>query len=154
MKNIIIFCAFFTFIQMGFSQKLEIKNGGVYTETGQKLSHKEIKQKLAVYPEALKNYRRSRTKAVTAIFSSGLGGACFGINIAQLIKGHQITWQASAVGAWFIGGALVLAGGANRKARKAIDLYNSNQTAYIPPQNQRELKLHITGNGVGLAFHF
>lgn len=140
------------------SQTIETKKvfgGYKYSQNGQDLSMDELSTQLNTNEESAQLMKKAKSQSTIASILSGAGGALVGYPVGTAIGGGEANWVLAGVGAGIIAVALPLSASANKKAKHAVEIYNTgNKTkednvVYIP-------KLFVVSNpsGMGLALMF
>jgi len=131
----------------------KVKGGYQYLMDGKVLTLPELESLLNKNTESSELYKSAKeTNGFLSVLSYA-GGFLVGYPIGQAIGGGEALWELAAVGAGLIVIAIPIANGVTKKMNKAVQIYNSG----IQPTSfwdDKELKLQLTGNGVGLAFRF
>jgi len=119
---------------------------------GKIISPKEIKSLYNDYPDALKEYKKSRLLFGISIPLAAVGGGFLGYGLATSIGGQDVE-----PGVWIVGGsftalAIIYAAVSGSKVKSSVKIYNrsvkySNNTSYL------NIKFGITNNGLGLVLN-
>ena len=162
MKKILLLCLALSF-QSAFSQ---------VSMSGNKLMKDGQTYKISKYNEVFKNtealsyFKKARTNNTVGTIFAGVGGGVLGVGIARALSGGQTTvningqpqvikqdksaaWTAVGIGAGIVGIGIPFALAAKKNADKAIQLENSESTAFQP-----YFKVETAGNGLALSYHF
>jgi len=131
----------------------KVFGGYQYLQNGKILTLPQLENLMKTNAEASKIFKSVKTTNVFLSILSYSGGFCVGYPIGQAIGGGDPIWEMAAVGAGLIIIAIPIANGLTKKMNKAVDVYNGGirSTSFW---DDKELKLQITGNGVGLALRF
>lgn len=131
------------------------KRGGGYQFylREKKLNSKELKQALKPDVQASGALRSARFSATMASVFGYAGGFMIGWPLGTALAGGKPVWALAGAGAGLIAISVPFGISANKKARKAVDIYN---TAHAPDalRNRNELRFTTTGNGAGLVLSF
>ena len=95
----------------------------------------------------------SESTYTLATIMGGVGGFMVGWPIGTAIGGGEPNWIMAGIGAGLIVVAIPLSQNYNKKAKQAVDTYNIGlMTSSL--WDKSELRLSMTGNGVGLTLRF
>ena len=103
--------------------------------------------------QAYKEIKSAQSTYTMAMIFGYAGGFMVGWPIGTAIGGGDPNWVMAGIGAGLIVVAIPLSQNFNKKAKTAVDTYNEG----LQPSsfwNKRELKLSMTGNGVGLTLRY
>jgi len=117
-----------------------------------KLSNARLKEIMTVNPAALAELKKARTNQAFSTLFAGVGGALIGIPLGTLAGGGDPVWSLAAIGGGLVIIAIPFETGFTRKARNAINMYNSGagKTSGLNPQ----LRVGFTSNGMGISVSF
>ncbi|WP_299458615.1 hypothetical protein [uncultured Microscilla sp.] len=125
---------------------------GYFLQNGKKLNRIKITGIMMNTPEAYKHLKASFADANVATFFATLGGGLIGWPLGTALAGGKPLWALAGVG---VGMALIsipIYASANKKAAQAAKIYNqrlgTNQITGM------RLRLHFSGNGIGLRLKF
>lgn len=128
-----------------------IKSFGTYQfyQGENRLTMKQLTTKLKPNEQAYKELRSAKAVYTTAMIFSYAGGFMVGWPIGTAIGGGEPNWALAGIGAALIVVTITLNQNFNKKAKQAVDTYNSGlgKSAFW---DKTELKLSMTGNGIGL----
>lgn len=84
---------------------------------------------------------------------AGAGGFCIGYPLGTAMGGGEPNWTMAGIGAGLVLIAIPISISFNKRALKAVNIYNQDfrETSFW---EDKELKLSLTGNGVGLKLIF
>ena len=158
MKNLLITMSV-TLVSTIFcqAQKIEIdKVGGghKFTQNGVVLTIDNLSSKVASNEESLRLINKAKSSATFATILGYAGGGLIGWPIGTAIGGGKANWGIAGIGAGLLAIAFPIAGGADKKAKQAVELYNAslNPTSYF--QSKPELNVVANANGIGLSMRF
>ncbi len=99
--------------------------------------------------QATKQLRSAKTVQVTASVIGFAGGFMVGYPLGTALVGGEPNWVLASVGAGLIVVSFTLNHSAKNKTKQAVNTYNKglNTSSFW---NNSELKLSMTGNGIGL----
>lgn len=157
MNKLILLLFLFT-AQIGFSQNdvplIERKGNLVqnrYFILGQEVTERQIAKKMKPYETAHKMMKSSRRWAFTSAVIAGFGAGAFMPTFFD--PSPEITVPLLITGISLIAIAVPIKIMANRKADKAIELYNSRQLmGNLKPKPTLNLTLNQLGLGIKLKF--
>jgi hypothetical protein len=136
-----------------YSQEITMQ-GHKYFVNGQQISSREVKEKLASNPEALKLFKCGKNQASTGGLFIGLGVA---FTVADLVKGlvsdEKYPGAATYIGVSSLVVSVPILIGKNKKMRQGIELYN-NGLKNTGDNEDIELNIISNQNGYGLQFRF
>lgn len=147
-----------SFVTLCLGQTLEMKKnffGDVYLKDGERISKQELKSILEPNNTAYELYRKSRsTRTLGDIIAFG-GGFMIGIPLGQSIANSpDPNWTLGGVGLGIsILGAVISKNG-DKKAREAIEYYNSSKSSTSAYRFEPEFKIIANGYGLGLSMDF
>ena len=139
------------------AQKIEMKKifgGYQYTQNGNRMTMGKLVKTMDANSDALKFIKKAKSNNVFASILGGAGGALIGFPIGTAIGGGDANWTLAGIGAGLVAIGIPISSGANKNAKKAVELYNSslNSTAYY--EFKPEFKIVANGNGIGLSMNF
>ena len=130
------------------------KFGGYqFYEEGRLMNMTRLKSTLSKDRQAFSEFKSARTANGIATVLVGAGGALIGWPIGAAIGGGDPQWAMLGAGVGLVGISIPFGIKANKKFKKAVDLYNVNSgnTSYKPSV---EFRIGSTGKGVGLVMSF
>lgn len=143
-------------ITAALSDTIQIRKrgGGYQFYLGEnKLNSKELKQALKSNAPASGELRAARFSAAMASVFGYAGGFMIGLPLGTALGGGKPVWALAGAGAGLIAVSIPFSVNANKKARRAVNAYN---TARSPGAYRKgsELRFKTTGNSAGLALLF
>ena len=154
-----IFTLIFTLATMTFcnAQKIEIEKvfgGYKYTQNENQMTMKDLVKTMESNQQAFDLIKKAQTNNNLSSIIGFAGGGLIGWPIGTAIGGGDANWTLAGIGAGLVAIWLPVSSSANKKAKQAVELYNSsfNSTSfyYFKPQ----FKVVANGNGIGLSMHF
>ncbi len=149
----------FAFAAMTFcnAQKIEmtkIFGGYKFTQDGTPLNRRDLVKTMQPNQEAFDLIKKSQSNNTLASIFSFVGGGLIGWPIGTAIGGGEPNWTLAGVGAGLIVISIPISSNAGKKAKQAVELYNSSlsQTSYN--ENKPKLKLVANGHGIGISMNF
>ncbi len=145
----------FTFGQTA-SDSISMKKvfGGYQFYQGeQKLNMNQLINTMKPNEQAYKQIKSAQSTYTMAMILSYAGGFMVGWPLGTAIGGGEPNWAMAGIGAGLIVVAIPISQNFNKKAKQAVETYNGGlQTSSFWDKN--ELKLSLTGNGIGLTLNF
>ena len=156
-KTILTLILAFVTLTFCNAQKIEMEKvfgGYKYTQNGKQMKMGDLVNTMQSNANALEFIKKARTNNTFASILGGAGGALIGFPIGQSIGGGDANWTLAGVGAGLIVVAIPISSSANKKAKQAVELYNSslNSTSYY--EFKPEFQIIANGNGIGLTMNF
>ncbi|MFD0860653.1 hypothetical protein ACFQ1M_00420 [Sungkyunkwania multivorans] len=139
------------------AQKIEMEKGFggyKYTQNGTRLTMGQVVAAVQSNPEAYNLIKKAQSKKTTASLMSLVGGALIGWPIGASIGGGDPNWTLAGVGAGFVAVSIPIASGGNKKAKQAVELYNSSLDSASNISFRPEFKIVANANGIGLSVNF
>lgn len=158
MKNLLITTTIaFLFTTFCLVQKIDIEKvggGHKFTQNGQVMTMDNLSSKMASNEESLRLINKAKSSATFATILGYAGGGLIGWPVGTAIGGGKANWGIAGIGAGLLAIAFPIAGGADKKTKQAVELYNAslNPTSYI--QYRSELNVVANANGIGLSMSF
>ncbi len=139
------------------AQKIEMEKvfgGYKYTQNGKEMKMGDLVNTMQSNANALGFIKKARTNNTIASILGGAGGALIGFPIGQSLGGGDANWTLAGIGAGLIVVAIPISSSANKKAKQAVELYNSslNLTSYY--QFKPEFQIIANAKGIGLTMNF
>lgn len=131
----------------------KVFGGYMYMQDGKILTLPQIESLLQSNAESAKLFKSAKSTGILLSILSYSGGFLVGYPLGQALGGGEPIWEMAAVGAGLIGIAIPIASGVTKKMNRAVDAYN-NALPSTSFWDDKELKIQMTGNGVGLALRF
>lgn len=103
--------------------------------------------------QAYQQMKAAQATNTLATIIGGVGGFMVGWPIGTAIGGGEPNWTMAGIGAGLIVVSIPITQSFNKKAKQAVETYNGGlQTSSFWDKN--ELKLSLTGSGIGLTLNF
>ena len=145
----------FTFGQT-VSDSISMKKvfGGYQFYQGEKrLNMNKLVNTMKPNEQAYKQIKSAQSTYTMAMIFSYAGGFMIGWPLGTAIGGGEPNWAMAGIGAGLIVVSIPISQSFNKKAKQAVETFNGGlQTSSFWDKN--ELKLSITGNGIGLTLNF
>ena len=128
--------------------------GGYFFYQGdKKLKLNQLAYKMKSNDQAFKQIQSAQGTYGLAAVIGGVGGFMVGWPIGTAIGGGDPNWTLAGIGAGLIIVSIPITHSFNKKAKQAIDTYNSGlHTSSF--WEESELKFSVAGNAVGLRLSF
>lgn len=128
--------------------------GGYQFYQGEKLLNmNQLVKAIQPNEQAYKQIKSAKSTYTMAMVLSYAGGFMIGWPIGTALGGGEPNWTMAGIGAGLVAVTIPISQSFNKKAKLAVDTYNGKlQTSSI--SDKSELKLSLTGNGIGLTFRF
>lgn len=158
MKNILITMIIaFASTTFCLAQKIDIEKvggGHKFSQNGVVLTMDNISSKVASNEESLRLINKAKSSATFATILGYAGGGLIGWPLGTAIAGGKANWGIAGIGAGLLAIAFPIAGGADKKTKQAVELYNAslNPTSYF--HSKPELNVVANANGIGLSMSF
>lgn len=102
---------------------------------------------------AYKQIKSAQSLSAFASVLGGVGGFMIGWPIGTSLGGGEPEWAMAGIGAGLLVASIPIIHSMNKKAKKAIDIYNGGlMTSSF--WDDKELILSTKGNGIGLTLYF
>ena len=139
------------------SQKIEMKKvfgGYQFTQNGNLMSFKDLSQTMQSNQEAFELINKAKSNNTLASILGFAGGGLIGWPIGTAIGGGDPEWALAGVGAGLVVIAIPISSGANKKAKQAVEIYNSSLNSTSYQEFKPQFKILANGNGIGLSMNF
>lgn len=160
MKQFIVLTAIIIFsASSSFAQNkqglLRMKNGfwgWQFYKNDEKIKMGEVQDLLQSNPEALSKFKAAKTNSIVSTIIGSIGGFMFGYTLGQATAGVDADWTVGGIGGGLIVVSIPIGISANRKAKKAIEMYNDGLTT--TSLRRTEVYFGATQNGMGIRLQF
>ena len=139
------------------AQKIEMKKvfgGYQFTQDGNPMTIKNLVKTMESNQQAFELIKKAQSNTTLASILGFAGGGLIGWPIGTAIGGGDPEWALAGVGAGLIAVAIPISSSANKKAKQAVELYNSSLGTTSYHDFKHEFKVIANGNGFGLAMTF
>ena len=139
------------------AQKIEMEKmfgGYKYTQNGKRMTMGDLVNTMESNANALEFIKKARTNNTFASILGGAGGALVGFPIGQSLGGGDANWTLAGIGAGLIIVAIPISSSANKKAKQAVEFYNSSLNPSSYYEFKPEFKIIANGSGIGLTMNF
>lgn len=158
MKKMILTLTFaFAAMTLCVSQQIEMEKvfgGYKFTQNGKKLTMGNLVKTMESNQQAFELIKKAQSNNTLASIIGFAGGGLIGWPIGTAVGGGDANWTLAGIGAGLIVVGIPIASSANKKAKQAVELYNSSlySTAYY--EFKPEFEIMANGNGIGLSMSF
>lgn len=139
------------------AQEIQVEKtfgGYKYTQNGQSLTIGDMVRIMEPNEEALPVMKQARSNKTFAGILGFAGGFCIGYPIGQAIAGNDPVWTLAGVGAGLIIIAIPISNSANKKAKRAVGLYNASIGESSFHYRSPQLELMTGDHGLGICVRF
>ncbi len=130
----------------------KVFGGYKFTQDGKTLNMDELTTQLNTNEESAQLIKKAKSQSTIASILGGIGGALVGYPVGTAIGGGEPNWVLAGVGAGVIAVGIPISSSANKKSRKAVEIYNSGSRT--KKENLAKLFMVSNNSGMGLAFKF
>ncbi|MAD96171.1 MAG: hypothetical protein CMB99_02480 [Flavobacteriaceae bacterium] len=144
-------------ITLSFAQKIEYQKvfgGYKYTQDGSYLTMKQISKAVEANTQAFDLMKKAQSNNSIANVMGFIGGGLIGWPIGTAVGGGDANWALAGIGAGLVAVAIPISNSAHKKARKAIDMYNSSNGMASTKNFTPEFKIVGNTNGFGISMSF
>jgi len=139
------------------AQEIEIEKtfgGYKYSQNGNQMTMNDLVRTMEPNKEAYNLIKKAQSNNTLATIIGAVGGGLIGWPIGAAIAGGDANWTLAGIGAGLIVIGIPISSSANKKAKQAVELYNSslNPTSFY--EYKPEFKVIASGNGIGLTMNF
>jgi hypothetical protein len=151
---VIFLMSFLSSFGQSKSDSIEIKKtfGTVFRQNGKNLTARQLFEVTQSNPEAYKEMKIAKSNYDIGFVFGFAGGFLVGWQVGTSLAGGEPNWAMAGIGAGLIVVSIPFSTAYTKHATNAVKLYNSGlkQTGL----NNVDLKLGLTGNGIGLWMTF
>lgn len=156
-KTIVILIFTLATITFCNGQKIEIEEvfaGYKFTQNGNQMTMKDLVKTMESNKQAFYLIKKAQSNETLASIIGFIGGGLIGWPIGTAIGGGDANWALAGIGVGFIAVAIPISSSANKKAKEAVELYNSSLNSTSFYKFKPEFEVIATGNGIGLSMIF
>ncbi len=132
----------------------KVFGGYKFTQKGKALTMSQLVTTMKSNPTSYKLIKSAKSNNLLAMVLGGVGGALIGYPLGTALGGGEPKWVLAGVGAGLVGIGIPVSRGANKKAKQAVDTYNSGlkvkKVTYFKPS----FKINVKENAIGLSMSF
>lgn len=139
------------------AQKIEMEKvfgGYKYTQNGTQMTMKDLVKTMASNQQAFDLIKKAQSNNTIASIIGFAGGGLIGWPIGTSLGGGDANWTLAGIGAGLVAITIPISSNVNKKAKQAVELYNSSLNATSYNEFKPEIKLLANGNGIGLSMNF
>ena len=142
---------------LSFGQKIEMEKvfgGYKFTQNEKQLSFGEVVNALNNNAEAYQLAKSAKSNYVLSQIISGAGGFLIGWPLGTALAGGKPNWTLAGIGAGLVVVSIPITSGANKKIKKAVDIYNAGfgETSMYHFKPQYHLVFNDKGFGIAMRF--
>lgn len=131
----------------------KVFGGYQYYQGEQILNMSQLVDKMKPNEQAYEQIKSAQSTYTMAMIFSYAGGFMIGWPLGTAIAGGKPNWEIAGIGAGLVVIAIPFSQSFNKKAKQAVDKYNSGlHTSSF--WDKHDLKFSVTGNGFGLTLNF
>jgi hypothetical protein len=131
----------------------KVFGGYQFYQGEQRLNMNQLVNTMKANEQAYKQIKSAQSTYTMAMIFSYAGGFMVGWPLGTAIGGGEPNWAIAGVGAGLLVIAIPVSQSFNKKAKQAVGTFNGGlQTSSFWDKN--ELKLTMTGSGIGLTLNF
>lgn len=156
-KKLLLLALFVMGLSCAFGQteadSISIKKvfgGFQYFKQGVPLTMNQLRASLQSNEQAQAQIKSAQSSYILTMVFSYAGGFMVGYPIGTALGGGDPNWTIAAIGVGLIAVAIPVSQKMNQKTQQAVNIYNDGLKA-TTSRTQMELKLKVTGNGIGLC---
>ena len=168
MRKLIVFCLLITVVTahsyaQDAARKIEnptdsisikkVFGGYQFYQEGKRLNMKQLVNTMKPNEQAYQMIKSAQSTNTIATILGFAGGFMVGWTLGTSLGGGDPNWTVAGIGAGLIIVAIPVSQKFNKKARQAVNTYNSQLQA-SSFWNKNELRFLTTGNGVGFVLNF
>ena len=131
----------------------KVFGGYQFYQGDKRLNMNQLVKAMKPNEKAYKEIKSAQSTYTLSTIVGFAGGFMVGWPIGTAIGGGEPNWTMAGIGAGLIVVSIPITQSFNKKAKQAVETYNGGlQTSSFWDKN--ELKLSLTGNGIGLTLNF
>ncbi len=131
----------------------KVFGGYQFYQGEQRLNMNQLVKTMTPNDQAYQQVKSAQSTYTLATVIGGVGGFMVGWPIGAALGGGEPNWTIAGIGAGLIVVSIPISQSFNKKVKQAVGTYNGGlQTSSFWDKN--ELKLSLTGNGMGLTLNF
>jgi len=144
-------------IAISNAQKINVEKafgGFKYTQNGKILTMRELVSTMEGHPNAYRLMKSAKSSNFLAQVIGGVGGGLIGYPIGTAIGGGKPNWALAGIGAGLVVISIPISSNVNKKAKKAVEIYNSSLESTGSTNFSPSFKFIANGNGIGFSMNF
>ena len=127
--------------------------GSQFCQDGKRLNMSQLGEELQFNEQAYKEFKGAQANYVISSIIGGAGGFMVGWTLGTAIAGGEPNWALAGIGVGLIVVSIQIMKTSNKQRKRAVDIYNGGLET-SSRWEKTELRLAMTGNGVGLTLRF
>lgn len=135
-------------------KKVDLGISHYYEQNGHMLTYGKVTTLMKGNVEATNYLNKAKTSNALSIIPGVGGGFCVAYPIARALSGQQANWTQFAIGCGLIAVYIPIVISTNKNVKKAVDAYNKNKVVLSNTENNYDLRLGLSHNGLGLTLRF
>ncbi len=128
--------------------------GNRFYQNDKVLTMPQLSNILSANSTAHKMIEDARGSATIAGILGYAGGFLIGYPVGTAIGGGEPKWAMAGIGAGLLILAIPISSGANKKAKKAVRLYNKSLNPITYQKSKTSFSIETTQNGIGVVMRF
>ena len=155
-----MFClmiGFSAFSQSNNNDSIKKVNRGIlhyYEQNGHVLTYGKMTTLMKGDVEATNYLNKAKTSNTLSIIPGVGGGFCIAYPIARALSGQKANWTQFAIGCGLTAVYIPIVISTNKNVKKAVDAYNKNKVVSNNTENNYDLRLGLSQNGLGMTLRF
>ena len=125
-----------------------------FEQNGHVLTYGKMTTLMKGNVEATNYLNRAKTSNALSILPGVGGGFCVAYPLAKALSGQKANWTQFAIGCGLIAVYIPIVISTNRNVNKAVDAYNKNKVVSNNTENNYDLRLGLSQNGLGMTLRF
>jgi len=145
------------FCQSSNNDSIKKVNRGIshyYEQNGHVLTYGKMTTLMKGNVEATNYLNKAKTSNALSIIPGFGGGFCIAYPIARALSGQKANWIQFAIGCGLTAVYIPIVISTNKNVKKAVDAYNKNKVVSKNTENNYDLRLGLSQNGLGLTLRF
>jgi hypothetical protein len=159
-KMVLILCLLTTSISFTLAQHVNdaivmkrVFGGYQFYQGTNRLNMNQLVNAMKPNEQAYLQIKSAKSTYTLAAIVGATGGFLVGWPLGTALGGGEPNWVMAGIGVGLIGVSIPITQNFNKKAKQAVDTFNSGLQANSF-WDDTEIKLAMTGNGIGLVFRF
>ena len=149
--------SFSAFSQSSNNDSIKKVNHGIsryYEQNGHTLTYGKLTTLMKGNVEATNYLNKAKTSNALSILPGVGGGFCVVYPIARALSGQKANWTQFAIGCGLTAVYIPIVISTNKNVKRAVDAYNKNKAVSNNTENNYDLRLGLSQNGLGLTLKF
>jgi len=156
-KTILTLTFAFVAMTLCVAQQIEMKKvfgGYKFMQNGENLTMSNLVKTMESNQKAFELIKKAQSNNTIASIIGFAGGGLIGWPIGAAVGGGDANWTLAGIGAGLIAVGIPISSSANRKAKQAVELYNSSLNSTSFYEFKPEFKVITNTNGIGFSMSF